>query len=308
MFNNLYEKMFYECLRIRLIEDKIIELYPSDKIQSPVHLSIGQEAAAVGLCQNLKKKDWIFINYRGHAFYLAKGGSLKKFFAELYGKKTGISGGKAGSMHLAYPDSGVIGASAIVATTIPHAVGSALANKINKKNNIIVSIFGDGAADQGVYHESLNFSSLFNLPILFYCENNELAVHTSINNRQSFNIDNHAKAYGIKVYTVENGYDFMQVKKISKIAIDYIAKNLRPALIVVKTMRYKEHVGPGEDNNESYRDKKIINKWKAKDPLINNFKLINKFTKKINLEINNAVEFAETSKNPSKANLLEDII
>ena len=308
MFDNLYEKMFYECLRIRLIEEKIIELYPSDKIQSPVHLSIGQEAAAVGLCHNLKKNDWIFINYRGHAFYLSKGGSLNKFFAELYGKETGISGGKAGSMHLAYPETGVIGASAIVGTTIPHAVGSSLANKINKKNNIIVSIFGDGAADQGVYHESLNFSALFKLPILFYCENNELAVHTSIKSRQSFNLNSHANSYGIKVYNIDEGYDFIKIKKITKLAINYISKNSKPAMVVVKTLRYKEHVGPGEDYHENYRDKRKINKWKKNDPLINNVKLVNKFSKKINFEISKAVEFAENSKNPSKDSLLKDII
>lgn len=308
MFKNLYEKMFYQGLRIRLIEEKIIELYPSDKIQSPVHLSIGQEAAAVGLCENLNNNDWIFINYRGHAFYLAKGGSLKKFFAELYGKKTGISGGKAGSMHLAHPSTGVIGASAVVATSIPHAVGSALANKINSSKRVIVSIFGDGAADQGVYHESLNFSSLFNLPILFYCENNGLAVHTSLENRQSFLIGEHAKAYGIKVFRIDDGYDFSKVYKVCKIAINYILRYKKPAYVEIKTFRYKEHVGPGDDLHENYRDKKLSNKWKKLDPLFNDIRLIKKFSSKINNEIEEAVNYAENSEYPSKSDLLKDII
>ncbi|MBM4231076.1 MAG: thiamine pyrophosphate-dependent dehydrogenase E1 component subunit alpha, partial [Gammaproteobacteria bacterium] len=126
--------LLFQCLRIRLVEEKIIELYPTDLIQSPVHLSIGQEAVAVGVCANLLPQDWVFINYRGHAFYLARGGPLPEFFSELMGRRTGLSKGKAGSMHLAAPARGVIGASAVVASTIPHAVGAALAAKMKKQS------------------------------------------------------------------------------------------------------------------------------------------------------------------------------
>ena len=140
------DKLLRDALRIRMVEEKIIELYPSNQIQSPVHLSIGQEAVAVGVCSNLNASDWVFINYRGHAFYLSKGGPLPEFFAELMGKIGGLSKGKAGSMHLASPEHGVIGASAVVASTISHAVGSALAAKIQgQKNRVFVSNFGDGA-------------------------------------------------------------------------------------------------------------------------------------------------------------------
>ena len=148
------EELIFEALRIRLVEEKIIELYPSDQIQSPVHLSIGQEAVAVGVCANLELTDWVFINYRGHAFYLAKGGPLPEFFAELMGKVGGLSKGKGGSMHLAAPAQGVIGASALVASTISHAVGAALASKVKGENNrIFVANFGDGAMEQGTFFE-----------------------------------------------------------------------------------------------------------------------------------------------------------
>ena len=183
--------LLVKCFRIRLIEEKIIDLYPSDVIQSPIHLSIGQEAVAVGVCENLRNEDWVFINYRGHAFYLAKGGPLPEFFSELMGKKTGLSKGKAGSMHLAAPKQGIIGASAVVASTISHAVGAALAAKIkNESNRVFVSDFGDGAMEQGVFFESLNFASIHKLPVLFLCEDNGLAVHTGKSDRQAFNLKN----------------------------------------------------------------------------------------------------------------------
>ena len=181
--------LLYNCLRIRLVEQRIAELYPTDLIQSPVHLSIGQEAVAVGVCANLQVDDWVFINYRGHAFYLAKGGPLPEFFAELMGRRTGLSKGKAGSMHLAAPEVGVIGASAVVASTISHAVGAALAAKIRRQSGrIFVANFGDGATEQGVFHESLNFASLHRLPVLFLCEDNGLAVHSSVRERQSYDL------------------------------------------------------------------------------------------------------------------------
>ena len=159
-FPNLYEDLFYKALRIRLVEECVIELYPSDKIQSPVHLSIGQEAVAVGVCQSLRPTDLLFCSYRSHAFYLAKGGDLDQMMAELYGKVTGCCEGKGGSMHLAAPEVGLMGASAIVASTIPHAVGAALAAKRLNKGHVIVAAFGDGATDEGAYHESLNFAVL----------------------------------------------------------------------------------------------------------------------------------------------------
>jgi len=306
MFNNKEEELFYQALRIRLVEEKIIELYPFDKIQSPIHLSIGQEAIAVGISSNLSKSDLVFINYRGHAFYLAKGGSLNKFYAELYGKKTGYSKGKAGSMHLADPSNGVMGASAVVAASIPHAIGSALVSKIQGKDDIFVAVFGDGATEQGVYHESLNFASLHDLNILFLCENNTMAANTKIKDRHSYDISKHSLAYNINSVVIPEGYDCSVISDISREIISNIRKNRRPFLIEINTCRYKEHVGPGEDPLE-YRQNELINNWKQKDPLINNKVLIDRFTPNISKEIDEAIKYAEESPWPDINDLLTDV-
>jgi TPP-dependent pyruvate/acetoin dehydrogenase alpha subunit len=302
------QALLYEALRIRMVEEKIIELYPSDQIQSPVHLSIGQEAVAVGVCSNLKESDWVFINYRGHAFYLAKGGPLPEFFAELMGKVGGLSKGKAGSMHLASPENGVIGASAVVASTISHAVGAALAAKIQgQKNRVFVSNFGDGAMEQGVFFESLNFASLHQVPVLFLCEDNGLAVHTPLSDRQSFNLEKLVETFGIQFFDISEGYDPEKVSELSKTPINIVREQQIPVFLRIKTARYKEHVGPGEDFNAGYRSEEEINKWKALDPLINDSSL-EKFKEEISAEINEALKFAYNSPVPTREDLLTDVL
>lgn len=302
-----YKDLFYQAMRIRLVEEKIIELYPSDLIQSPVHLSIGQEAVAVGVCSNLKLEDWVFINYRGHAFYLAKGGPMPEFFAELMGRRNGQSKGKAGSMHLASPKQGIIGASAVVGSTISHAVGAALVSKIKKENRIFVTNFGDGALEQGVTHESLNFASLYKVPVLFLCEDNNLAVHSIKSERQSFSIASFVNSYDIPFYEIEEGYDFLKVQEKSKIAIDLVRKTNRPVFLKINTARYKEHVGPGEDFYAGYRKKSDIEKWKSSDPLIKDKDLYTKFLEKINDEINASVKFGIDSPLPNEEDLYSDV-
>ncbi|MDA8668166.1 thiamine pyrophosphate-dependent dehydrogenase E1 component subunit alpha [Alphaproteobacteria bacterium] len=302
-----YKDLYYQTMRIRLVEEKIIELYPSDLIQSPVHLSIGQEAAAVGVCANLNLDDWVFINYRGHAFYLAKGGPLPEFFAELMGKKDGQSKGKAGSMHLASPKEGVMGASAVVGSTISHAVGAALMAKIKNEKKIFVTNFGDGALEQGVSHESFNFASLYKVPVLFLCEDNNLAVHSPKSERQSFLLKSLVGSYGIPFYEIEEGYDFLKVQQQSKIAIDEVRVSKSPVFLKINTARYKEHVGPGEDFMSGYRDEKVINKWKKLDPLIFDKETYDEFFEKINHEIENAVKFGIESQLPNKEDLLSDV-
>jgi TPP-dependent pyruvate/acetoin dehydrogenase alpha subunit len=297
------------CMRIRMIEEKIIEIYPSDLIQSPVHLSIGQEAVAVGVCAHLLPADWVFINYRGHAFYLAKGGPLPEFFAELMGRRTGLSKGKAGSMHLAAPAQGIIGASAVVASTIPHAVGAALAAKIKgQKDKVFVANFGDGAIEQGVFHETLNFASLHKVPILFLCEDNGLAVHTDSATRQSFNIESLVLAYGIPYFQLNEGYDPQAVSSAASKAISFVRNNQSPLFLSIKTCRYREHVGPGEDFYGGYRQEYEMADWKARDPLINRAGELFKYKEKIYFEINEALAFAMNSPFPSEEDLLTDVL
>lgn len=307
-FNNIYEELFYKALRIRLVEERIIKLYPSDKIQSPVHLSIGQEAVAVGACHSLKPMDLLFCSYRSHAFYLAKGGDLHKMFAELYGKATGCCGGKAGSMHLAAPEVGLMGSSAVVASTIPHAVGAALAAKQLKKDHVIVTVFGDGATEEGVYHESLNFAALHKLPVIFLCENNGLAVHSKIEDRHSFQIIEHAKSYGLPAISIPDGYDFMKVHEIFSAIVNEVRQSRLPYFVEILTYRYMEHVGIGEDYQAGYRSREELESWKSKDPLVLNQELIAKYSSVILEEIDAAVEFAESSPWPGEKDLLSDVI
>ena len=172
------ERIYRSLRLIRRAEEEVARIYPSDKTASPVHLSIGQEAVAVGVCDVLEPDDVVSPTYRGHAAYLAKGASLRGLFAELYGKATGTAHGKGGSMHLIDMQHNVLGASAVVGTTIPVALGFALAFKRTQSNRVVVAFFGDGATEEGVFTESLNFAALHKLPILFVCENNFSAITT----------------------------------------------------------------------------------------------------------------------------------
>jgi TPP-dependent pyruvate/acetoin dehydrogenase alpha subunit len=308
VFPSLYDELFYKALKIRLVEEKIIELYPSDKIQSPVHLSIGQEAVAVGICQSLLPTDLLFGSYRGHAFYLAKGGNLREFFAELYGKVTGCGQGKAGSMHLAAPDVGFMGSSAVVASTIPHAIGAALATRQLNKDQAIVCVFGDGATEEGVYHESLNFASLHQLPIILICENNGLAVHSHLRARHSYKILEHAKTYGIATMQITDGYDFLKIHEVFSHIAAEVKQTQSPHLLEIHTYRYKEHVGPGDDFQAGYRVIEQLQQWQAKDPLILDRDSVAKYRDIIVQEIDDAVAFAESSPFPGREYLLADVI
>jgi pyruvate dehydrogenase E1 component alpha subunit len=292
---------------IRCIEDKIIEIYPSDLIQSPLHLSIGQESLAVGVCANLTIEDQLFTTYRSHAYYLAKGGDLKAFMAELMGRKTGCCQGKGGSMHLADSSVNFMGTSAIVASTLPHAVGAAYANLIHKKSNIVICVIGDGAADAGIYHESLNFASLHNLPIIFVIEDNDLAVHTTKKERQAFNLENHANSYGFLTYSLIETQDPELVSKFMQGVYLEVKTRKKPAWVKLKAFRYKEHVGISEDFGAGYRSKSDYLAWSAKDPLITK-KFEIETINKIDLEIDQAIEFAKNSPFPELADLYTNVI
>lgn len=308
VFQNVFEKLFFQALRIRLIEQKIADLYPSDKIQSPVHLSIGQEHLAVALCEPMRETDLVFGTYRSHALYLAKGGCLKAMMSELYGKVSGCGKGKAGSMHLSYKDKGVMGSSAVVGATISHAVGAALAARVRKSGQVVASFFGEGATGQGVYHESLNVASLKNLPVLFVCENNGLAIYTRAQQIQSYSLMKHAESFGIKAIKVENSYDLDEMLEVSKEAIAYARENSRPVFLEVVTHRDLQHVGPKADYDLNYRPNEDRAIWAAKDPLIQRLDLVEKYTPAILKEIEEAVIFAESDRFPTEAELFMDLV
>ncbi len=303
----IYRRMFRTALLIRLVEERIIGLYPSDKIQSPVHLSIGQEAVAVGVCDALRADDLVFATYRSHGFYIAKGGPLDAMFAELYGRKGGVSGGKAGSMHLAAPAVGLMGSSAVVASTIPHAVGAALSFKRRGSPRVAVAVFGDGATEEGVYHESLNFAALMKVPVLFLCEDNGLAVHSHRPVRQSYSLVEHARSFGIAGRRVEEGWDMLAIRQATLEAAER-ARGGEPFVLEIVTSRYKEHVGVGEDFHFNYRKQDSVDAWKRRDPLIVDAALVAALTPELEREIAAAVAFAEASPAPGQPELLTDVI
>lgn len=314
-----YKKLFYEMLRIRKVEESISKNYYDWKMRCPVHLSIGQEAPAVGVIKSLAKEDKIVTAHRSHAHYLAKGGSLKAMIAELYGKETGCAKGKGGSMHLIDLKAGVTAAVPIVGSTIPIGVGLSWSMKLKKKKNIVVIFFGDGATEEGVFQESLDFSSLHKLPVLFVCENNDYSVYSHRSKRQSKqrNILKIAKAIGIEGTKI-SGNDVLKIFNSTKKIVKKIKKSPKPHLILIDTFRHLEHCGPNNDDHLAYRSKSYVSKWLNQDPLKKihkdvidlrhlNENDIEKFEKKINNEILSAFKFAEESKFPAKKFLFKDI-
>jgi len=305
---DLYTRLFHDALTIRRVEERIIELYPFDKIQSPVHLSIGQEAGAVGVCHALRQEDWVFGTYRSHAVYIAKGGDLALMFAELYGKVTGVSEGKAGSMHLAAPEVGMMGSSAVVASSIPHAVGAAFAAKHRQSDQVNVAFFGDGALEEGVAHESLNFASLHNLPLILVCEDNGFAAHSPIESRQKFNRLELLDTYKIPTQRLEDGLDFMKIYEAMSELTAKVRGGGGPQYLEIKTMRAREHVGPGDDFEAGYRSREEFEKWSINDPLIRDTETVALLEAEISQAIDAAVDFAEKSEWPGQAILLTDVV
>ncbi len=308
IINEFYKKLYL----IRRVEEEIGRIYPSDKIKSPVHLSIGQEAISVGVCQALQKQDIVFGTYRGHAMYLAKGGNLNSMIAELYGKITGCARGKGGSMHLIDADMGIMGTSAIVGTTIPLSVGYAYALKYKNKKSIVASFFGDGAADEGVFHESVNFAALKKLPVLFICENNGLAIHSHQRHRQAQdNIYERAKSYGIASLRVDDG-DIFKIYESALDLIKRIRKGAGPAFMECITSRWREHVGPADDFYLGYRDEQEISYWKKHDQLKRLAKLVRtqdiiEFKEVVEDKIKSAFISADNAAFPGKQELKKDL-
>ena len=313
------QKMYFAMLRIRMVEEKIAELYSEQEMRCPVHLSIGQEAVAVGICEHLDQKDIVMSAHRAHAHYLAKGGDLKSMIAELYGKVTGCAMGKGGSMHLVDLNSGFFAAVPIVGSTIPIAVGVAWAFKLKKNSNIVTVFLGDGATEEGVFFESLDFASLKNVPILFVCENNFYSVYSQLDVRQAPNrkIADLAKSHGIKTYTGD-GNNVNQVSEIAKEAIKFIKENNAPAFIELETFRWLEHCGPNGDDELGYRQKGELDKWIKRDPLSTFSDLLiekNQLSKNsileikeiITTEIDEAFKFAKLSPFPDLSILNQHI-
>ncbi|HKX18169.1 MAG TPA: thiamine pyrophosphate-dependent dehydrogenase E1 component subunit alpha [bacterium] len=308
------EARFYRALlRIRRVEEQIADVYPTDKIQSPVHLAIGQEAASVGVCQALESTDVVFGTYRSHALYLAKGGDLRGMIAELYGKATGCAKGKGGSMHLIDPAAGVMGTSAVVGTTIPQAVGYAWGLRVRGVRGVVASFFGDGAVEEGVFHESMNFAALKNLPVLFVCENNFYAIHSPQETRQpSTDLLERARAYGIPGELVDDS-DVFRIHELAGSAIAAMrAGTSGPRFLECRAYRWREHVGPNEDFHTGYRSRAEAQRWIELDPVTRAGERLAPDVRRtidaeVQVEIQEAFEFAERSPFPDAEELYTDV-
>jgi acetoin:2,6-dichlorophenolindophenol oxidoreductase subunit alpha len=306
--------MYAAMVKIRLFEDKVAQLIVNNEINGPCHLYTGQEAIAAGVCAVIRKTDWVYSTHRGHGHYIAKGGNINTLMAELLGRSTGCSKGKGGSMHIASPENGLPGSSAIVAGTIPIAVGTALSFSLQNKKAISVAFFGDGAAGEGVFYESMNFAALKKCPVVFICENNLYSTHMPIEaclsntsiiaKAQTFNIP------GVRV----DGNKVLDVYLATQDAADRARNGNGPTLIECMTYRWYGHVGANTDLDKGLRSNKELNTWKKKCPIkqfkqflikVHGFTLseLQRVHNSINKEIEEAVLFAKTSPYPDKNDL-----
>lgn len=312
-------KIYETMLRIRMFENKAMELFQQGLVTGSMHLYIGEEAIASVVGALLRKSDYITSTHRGHGHCISKGAKTDMMMAELLGRSTGYCKGKGGSMHIADFNIGILGANGIVAGGTSIAVGSGITSKIMKKNDTVtVCFFGEGATNEGVFHESLNLAAVWKLPVIFLCENNLYQVFTSVDESCSVkDISARAASYGIPGETVD-GNDVIKLHETVNKAIDRARKGEGPTLIEAKTYRWDGHYTGDGYANGGYRTLEEIEEWKAKDPikrlkehLMGKLSItqneIDEITKKLEVEIAQAVEFAKSSPWPDEDELLKDV-
>ncbi|ALX49995.1 pyruvate dehydrogenase [Lentibacillus amyloliquefaciens] len=308
---DLYKQMWV----IRFFDEKVDEFFAKGMIHGTTHLAVGQEASAAGACALLDNEDKITSTHRGHGHCIAKGATPDKMMAELFGRTTGYCKGKGGSMHIADIDIGNLGANGIVAGGIPLAVGSALTAKMKKHDYVTVCFFGDGATNEGSFHEAVNLASIWDLPVIFVCENNLYGMSGNVNEMTNVkNIADRAAAYGIQG-AVADGNDIVDMMNKTNDAVDRARNGEGPSLIEAKTYRWKGH---SKSDAKKYRTREEENEWKAKDP-IKRFREVlieadilteekaEEIRKAAKKEIEDAVEFAENSPMPTEDDLLTDV-
>lgn len=255
-------------VRIRMVEEAIATHYADQQMRCPVHLSIGQEAAAAGVCSALRPDDLAMSGHRSHAHYLGKGGDLHAMIAEIYGKATGCCQGRGGSMHLVDLKAGFVGAVPIVGSTIPIATGLAFADRQLERDRVTVAFLGEAATEEGVFHESVNFAALHRLPIVFVCENNLYSVYSPLSVRQPAHREvwQLAAGHGIAAHQGD-GNDPLAVHELTAAATAHARSGQGPVFLELKTYRWREHCGPGFDNHIGYRTEAEYLAWRTRDPI-----------------------------------------
>jgi TPP-dependent pyruvate/acetoin dehydrogenase alpha subunit len=311
-------KIYKKMKLIRRFEEQSLNLAENGEIFGSLHLYVGQEAVAVGVCENLKTSDMVTSTHRGHGHVIAKGGEVKYMFAELMGRIDGYNKGKGGSMHIAEPALGMLGANGVVGAGLPIGTGAALASKYFRNKNVVVSFFGDGALANGAVHEAMNMAALMNLPIIFICENNKYAVSLAVKNSCPLKkLSDRAKSYSIRSTTVD-GMDPEKVYIAAKNAVEKARNGEGPSFIECKTYRYFDHSIGVDKLGLKYRTDKEIQYWKGRDPIKlwknrlikeQDFTLdeISNMDNSVEEIINEGIEFARNSNFPKPEAALEDM-
>ncbi len=309
--------MHRRMVRIRIFEEHAGKLMEDGKIPGALHLYVGQEAIAAGVMVHLSDEDWITSTHRGHGHLIAKGGEFDPMFAEIYGRATGYCKGKGGSMHISNMQIGMLGANGIVGAGPPIAVGAAFSNKFRKTDRVAVTFFGDGASNEGSFHEAANMAALFRLPLVFVCENNGYGEYTSQANHQAIvDVADRAAGYGMPGVIVD-GMDVVAVYEAAGAAIERAREGAGPTLLECKTYRFYDHVGV-RGMGLNYRSDEELARWQKRDPitlfeghLAEHSILSEEAAQAIHAEITEQVkagiEFAESSPFPEPDALLEDV-
>ncbi len=314
-----YMRMLRRMMLIRRFDETVVDLVQAAELVGMAHAYIGEEAVAVGACAALRDDDYITGNHRSHGHPIAKGGDVRKAMAEILGKATGYCKGKGGSMHLADFSIGILGESGIVASALPVAVGAALGSKMQGRDRVVVSFFGDGASNQGACHEAMNLASIWKLPVIFLCENNQYAVTTPFSDVVAVeNISDRAAAYNMPGILVD-GQDAMAVYEATAEAVSRGREGSGPTLIEARTYRYEDHSeGLVRILREPYRTDEEVEYWKGRDPIDIHSKMlveqgvatedeIESVRAEIAADVEAALQFARESPYPEPEDLLVDL-
>lgn len=313
----LLRRMYVTMVRIRVFEERAAELVEAGDIKTPCHLYIGQEAIAAGVCAALEPADYVWGGHRSHGHYLAKGGDLQEMMAELYGKETGCSKGRGGSMHLIALEAGILGTVPLVAATIPLAVGTGLASKLRGDRRTSVAFFGDGATEEGHFHESVNMAALYRLPVIFVCENNFYSSHMQLLERRvEDNIYKAGEAHGLPGIRLD-GNDVVAIYQATREAVARARRGGGPTLLECRTYRWRGHVGPAWDMDVGVKRKDELPEWLPKDPVARARALLSELgmppeefeqiEREIRAEVEEAVVFARQSPYPDQSELLDHV-
>ncbi len=315
--NDVLLDMHRRMVRIRIFEETAGKMMENGKIPGALHLYVGQEAIAAGVMVHLSNEDYITSTHRGHGHLIAKGGEFNYMFAELYGKATGYCKGKGGSMHISNLDLGMLGANGIVGGGPPIAMGAAFSCRFRKTKNVAVAFFGDGASNEGAFHEAANMAGLYRLPCIFVCENNGYGEYTPQANHQAIvDVADRAPGYGMPGVVVD-GMDAVAVYEAAGEAIKRARKGAGPTLLECKTYRYYDHVGV-RGMGLSYRTDEEVEQWKQKDPIANfEARLAEQGVLSadaaaavhdaVRQEVDEGIAFAESSPSPAPAAVTEDV-